>query len=179
MIEEKIVSDNINLIYMVLKKYGLYRKLDEYYDVGLIGLIKGVKTFDDSKGYSISTYLVRCITNEVLAYQRKMTMKKRGGGIKDISIYTPINEEEKELLEVIPSNEDIEENIIKKEQLEMIYKEISKLSDRDKFIICSSYGLLDHKELTQYETANKLGVGQSTVSRVIKKFIEDARRKYE
>ena len=110
--EDKIVTDNINLIYHVLKKYGLYRNLDEYYDVGLIGLVKGVKSYDNSKGYAISTYLVKCITTEVLAYQRKITMKKRGGGIKDISIYTPINDEENELLDVIPSNENIEENTI-------------------------------------------------------------------
>lgn len=177
--EDKIVTDNINLIYHVLKKYGLYRNLDEYYDVGLIGLVKGVKSYDNSKGYAISTYLVKCITTEVLAYQRKTTTKKRGGGIKDISIYTPINDEENELLDVIPSNENIEENTIKKEQLEMIYKEISKLSDRDKFIICSKYGLLGHKELTQEQLANETGLSQSYVCRIIKKIIEDVRRKYD
>ena len=86
---------------------------------------------------------------------------------------------ENELLEVIPSNEDIEENTIKKEQLEMIYKEISKLSDRDKYIICSKYGLLGHKELTQEELAKSVGISQSNVCRIIKKFIEEVRRKYE
>lgn len=177
--EDKIVTDNINLIYHVLKKYGLYRNLDEYYDVGLIGLVKGVKSYDNSKGYAISTYLVKCITTEVLAYQRKTTTKKRGGGIKDISIYTPINDEENELLDVIPSNENIEENIIKKEQLEMIYKEIFKLKERDRLIICSSYGVLGYEKLTQKEVSETTGVSQPQVSRITKKFIEDVRRKYE
>lgn len=179
--EEKIVLDNINLIYHVLKKYGLYKKLDEYYDVGLIGLIKGVKTFDDSKGYAISTYLAKCITTEVLTYQRRNLCSKRGGGKETISIYKPIDNDGKEiyLMDVISSNENIEENTIKKEQLEILYREISKLNDRDKFIICSKYGLLGYEELTQKDLGKAVGVCQPTISRTINKFIEEVRRKYE
>ena len=177
--KEKLILDNIGLIYMVLKKYNLYKYADEYFDVGMIGLVYGAKTFDASKGYKVSTYLTTCIANEIKKYLRFQNVKKRNNGIKDISIYTLVGKDEKYLLDVIPSNENIEENTIKKEQLEFMYKEIFKLSDRDKFIICSTHGLLGYKELTQIEIAKELGVSRRLVIRRVKKFVENVRRKYE
>ena len=56
--KEKLILDNINLIYMVLKKYNLYNQLDEYYDIGMIGLVKGANTYSGDKGYKTSTYLI-------------------------------------------------------------------------------------------------------------------------
>lgn len=179
--EEKLIVENINLIYVVLKKYNLYSNSDEYFDIGMLGLVKGAKKFNESKGYKPSTYLTKCIINEILCYIRNQSNSKRGGGVKDISIYTPINDAGKEtyLLDVIPSNENIEENMIQVEQRELMYKEILKLKERDKFIICSKYGLLGHKELTQEELAAATGISQSYVCRIVKKFIENVRRKYD
>lgn len=177
--EEKLILDNIKLIYMVLKKMHLYKYADEYFDIGMIGLVSAAKTFDKSKGYKPSTYLANCIANEILNYLRLQNTKKRNNGIKDISIYTLVGKDEKYLLEVIPSNENIEEDAVKKEQLEFMYKEIFKLSERNKFIICSVYGLLGYKELTQIEIAKELGISRSLVSRTVKKFVENVRRNYE
>jgi RNA polymerase sporulation-specific sigma factor len=176
--EEKLILDNINLIYHVLKKYNLYSDLDEYFDIGMIGLVKAAKKFDGSKGYKPSTYLSNCIANEILCYIRNQKCLKRGSGIKNISIYTPITDEI-DLLDCIRSNEDIEKNTIKKEQHELLYQEISKLNERDKFIICSKYGLLGYEELTQEQLSEATGLSQSYVCRIIKKFIEEVRRKYE
>lgn len=178
--KEKLILDNINLIYMVLKRYNLYNELDEYYDVGMIGLVKGANNFDESKGYKPSTYLTTCITNEILYYKRKKLMQKRGSGMQNVSIYTQINNDGKELylLDVIPSNESIEENIIKKEKIELIYKEIFKLNDRDKFIICSNYGLLGYKKLTQAQMSEKINISQTQISRIIRKFAERCKKIY-
>lgn len=181
--QEKMILDNVNLIYIVLKKYGLYSNIDEYYDLGMIGLVKGVKTFDASKGFAPSTYLVSCITKEILAYCRKQQAKKRTSGKQDISIYDciarDINGNEQTIIDITPSNEDVEKNLIKKEQLELFYKEISNLKEKDKYVICSNYGLMRYKELTQREIAKKIGISQAQVNRIIKKFIEKVRREYE
>lgn len=179
--QEELITKNINLIYVVLKKYHLYGDLEEYFDIGMIGLVKGAKSYDESKGYKPSTYLTTCISRTIFRYIRNQKMIKRGGGTKNISIYTPINDDGKEiyLVDTIPSNEDIEENAIKKEQIEFIYKEIFKLKERDKFIICSKYELLGYEKLTQDELAKSTGISQSQVCRIIKKFKEDVRRKYE
>ena len=180
LIKEKLILDNINLIYMVLKRYNLYNQLDEYYDIGMIGLVKGANTFSEDKGYKVSTYLTSCITYEILNYKRKQSMQKRGNGIQNISLYTQINNKNKELylLDVIPSKENIEDNIIKKEKLELIYKKILDLNERDKFIICSTYGLLSHKELNQNQIAERTNITQCQVSRIIKKFIKECKKTY-
>ena len=54
----------------------------------------------------------------------------------------------------------------------MMYKEISKLNDRDKEIMVLRYGLFNHKEMTQKEVAEKLGISQSYISRIEKKVIK-------
>lgn len=146
----------------------------------MIGLVKGANSFDESKGYKPSTYLTTCIINEVLYYKRKKLMQKRGSGMQDISIYTQINNNGKELylLDVIPTEESIEENIIKKEKIELIYKEIFKLNDRDKFIICSNYGLLGYKELTQDQMSEKINISRCQFSRIIRKFAEKCKKIY-
>ena len=178
--KEKLILDNINLIYMVLKRYNLYNELDEYYDVGMIGLVKGANNFDESKGYKPSTYLTSCITYEILNYKRKQSMQKRGNGIQNISLYTQINDNGKELylLDIIPSKENIEDNIIKKEKIELIYKKILELNERDKLIICSTYGLLGYKGLTQNQIAENTNITQGHISRIIKKFIKECKETY-
>ena len=60
----------------------------------------------------------------------------------------------------------------KKKILKMMYKEISKLNDRDKEIMVLRYGLFNHKEMTQKEVAEKLGISQSYISRIEKKVIK-------
>ena len=65
-----------------------------------------------------------------------------------------------------------------KEKLELIYKKILDLSERDKFIICSTYGLLSHKELNQNQIAERTNITQCQVSRIIKKFIKECKKTY-
>lgn len=183
MTEEKLILDNINLIYMVLKEYRLYKDLEEYFDIGMIGLVKGAKGFDASKGYASSTYLTLCIRHEICIFLRKQCAEKRNGGKQDISIYTPIakdkNGHEQSIMDIITSDENIEENMLQAERAELMHKELSKLKERDKFIICSYYELLGYKKLSQTEIAKKIGINQSSVYRAIKKFIKEVRRKYD
>ena len=85
-----MAEDNINLIYFVLKQLNIYNKdgIDEYFDVGMLGLVKGLKTYSESKGV-ISTYLVKCIRNEIVMELRNQKANKRNNGVKPISINTP------------------------------------------------------------------------------------------
>ena len=56
---EDLILNNTKLIYVVLKKYGLYNHIgiDKYYDVGMIGLVKGAKKFDRDKNFKSSSFL--------------------------------------------------------------------------------------------------------------------------
>lgn len=46
---DELVLNNLNLIYYVMHKNGFGHKLEEYYDVGLIGLVKAARDYDPSK----------------------------------------------------------------------------------------------------------------------------------
>ena len=70
--QQKLVSDNHNLIY----KYIIKNNIDEeeYYDILCIGLCRAAKVFDESKG-RFSTIAFRCMENELNSYKRSQ-MKK-------------------------------------------------------------------------------------------------------
>ena len=54
----------------------------------------------------------------------------------------------------------------------LLYQELSKLNPRDKQIMSYRYGLFSHKEMTQKEVAQTLGISQSYISRIEKKVIK-------
>ena len=53
----------------------------------------------------------------------------------------------------------------------LLYREIDKLSGRDKQIMILRYGLYNNKEMTQKEVADLLNISQSYISRIEKKVI--------
>ena len=53
----------------------------------------------------------------------------------------------------------------------LVMEEINKLGKRDKEIIMLRYGLMGHKEMTQKDVAELLGISQSYISRIEKKVI--------
>ena len=48
--------------------------------IGTIGLIKGISTFDGSKGARLATYAARCVENATLT---PTTLRARGLHLKD------------------------------------------------------------------------------------------------
>ena len=57
--------------------------------------------------------------------------------------------------------------------------EIAKLSKRERQIMELRFGLIDGKELTQKEVADRIGISQSYISRLEKKIIKSIRKKLE
>ena len=63
-----LIERNMRLVAHILKKY--YAKGYEQEDlisIGTIGLIKGIETFDESKGARLATYAARCVENAILS----------------------------------------------------------------------------------------------------------------
>ena len=171
---DKLILDNINLIYYVLKQYGLYKSTDEYYDICMIGLVKAANTFDESKGYTFSTYGISCIRSELFGYLRKEKNNKRIANYKTISLDTTVYENEgKEitLLDTLSSDTDIEEEIITKEQQELFIEALKVLDDVELKVLSYMYGINGCEELTQFEISKIVGFSQANVSRVGKRAI--------
>ena len=85
------------------------------------------------------------------------------------------------LLDIIEETDtDIVENIVLEEDIKKLYCVIGKvLTDREREIISLRYGLLNKREVTQREIANKLGISRSYVSRIEKKALKKLRECFE
>ena len=62
-----LIERNLRLVAHIMKKY--YTPGSDQEDlisIGTIGLIKGITTFDASKGARLATYAARCVENAIL-----------------------------------------------------------------------------------------------------------------
>ncbi len=63
----KLIEHNLRLVAHIAKKYsGTIRDSEDLISLGTIGLIKGINSFDSSKGTRLVTYAARCIENPIL-----------------------------------------------------------------------------------------------------------------
>lgn len=180
---EELITNNIQLIYLVLKNMGLYEERDVYYDVGLIALVKASQTFDKERGYKFSTYASTFITNDICTYITHELRHKRKANYHTISLEETIYEgdnKEVTLIDAIPSDFDLEEEVIKNERNELLYKIISILEPNDRFMMEHYFELWGKQKMNQVEIAKELGVDQRYVSYrikrsmgIIKKIMED------
>ena len=62
-----LVERNLRLVTHIMKKYFTQTSdQEDLISIGTIGLIKGISTFDGSKGARLATYAARCIENAIL-----------------------------------------------------------------------------------------------------------------
>ena len=75
-----LIERNLRLVAHIMKKY--YTQTADQEDlisIGTIGLIKGISTFDPSKGARLATYAARCVENAILTQQNKQQLRWRNG----------------------------------------------------------------------------------------------------
>ena len=63
-----LIERNLRLVAHIMKKY--YAQTADQEDlisIGTIGLMKGIETFDPSKGARLATYAARCVENATLS----------------------------------------------------------------------------------------------------------------
>lgn len=66
-----LIERNLRLVAHIMKKY--YAQTSDQEDlisIGTIGLMKGISTFDPSKGARLATYAARCVENATLSQMR-------------------------------------------------------------------------------------------------------------
>ena len=172
-----LIERNLRLVAHVAKKYSNSKvDQDDLISIGSIGLIKGINSFNLEKGARLSTYVSRCIDNEILMFLRKSN-KIKG----EISIDEPLNQDgdgnELLLSDILGTEGDITSRRIEDEVDKKLLKEsITKLSKREKNIMELRFGFGTDKEKTQKEVADMLGISQSYISRLEKKIISKMRR---
>ena len=171
---EKLINHNMRLVAHVCKKYNGAAEADDLLSVGSLGLIKGIDSFKQNKGSQLSTYVSRCIENEILMLLRANKKHKIC-----ISIEEPIgvdkDGQEMSLYDIIPQKEEQDPDFIveRKVLIEEIKKLMKKrLNAREFKIVCLRYGLIDQIERTQQEVADFLKISRSYISRIETKALE-------
>lgn len=83
---EKIVLDNMGLIWSVVKRFtGRGHEPEDLFQIGSIGLLKAVDKFDLSYDVKFSTYAVPMITGEIKRFLRDDGMIKVSRSLKEIA----------------------------------------------------------------------------------------------
>ena len=76
-----LIERNLRLVAHISKKYSSTNiDQEDLISIGTIGLIKGINSFKMNKGTKLSTYVSRCIDNEILMYLRA-TKKHRSWSV--------------------------------------------------------------------------------------------------
>lgn len=169
-----LIERNLRLVAHIVKKYNNTGKdLDDLISIGTIGLIKGINTYDPSKGTRLATYAARCIENEIL-----MTIRSSKKQKMEVSLSDPIGIDKEgneiNLLDILGTDIDLIINEVDLNiQTRKLYRAIDKvLKRRERNIILLRYGLVEGGCRTQREIASMLGISRSYVSRIESRAIE-------
>ena len=153
------------MLHLNKKYYTQTADQEDLISIGTIGLIKGISTFDASKGARLATYAARCVENEILMHFR--AQKKTASDVSlSECIETGKDGTSLSLLDVIDTDEDLFEDLSARELHAQLRRTIDEvLSPREKQIITLRYGLANQPPQTQREIAARCGISRSYVSR--------------
>ena len=170
---EPLIVHNLRLVVYIAKKFeSPGAGAEDLIAIGTIGLIKAVNTFSPEKNIKLATYASRCIENEILMFLRKSSQLKN-----EISIDEPLNTDwdgnELLLCDILGSDaEDINQNLEREAEKQLVLDEVSKLCPRECRIMELRFGLNGNREHTQKQVADMMGISQSYISRLEKKIIK-------
>ena len=175
----KLIEHNLRLVAHIVKKYeNKEYDTDDLISIGTIGLVKGIDSYKPAKNTRITTYAARCVENEVLMHYRSNKKHTNNVSLND-SIGYDKDGNEINLIDVLKGDdEDMAEEINKKQNVKMLYDYIGILSEREKEIIVKRYGLFNSEEYTQKEIAKALNISRSYVSRIEKRALSKILREF-
>ena len=175
-----LVERNLRLVAHVMKKY--YAQTADQEDlisIGTIGLMKGVTTFDPSKGARLATYAARCVENEILMYFRSQRKSAQDVSLSDY-IDTGADGAPLELMDVISEDRDLLEELTAREAEALVRRAVEKcLTEQERQVIRLRYGLEGEEPLRQRQVAERTGISRSYVSRIEKRALEKLRTELE
>ena len=174
-----LIEHNLRLVAHIVKKYDTNKEdIDDLISIGTIGLIKGIDSYKTNKGIKLTTYVARCIENEILMFYRGDKKNSKNISINE-SIGFDKEGNEISLLDILKTPKpDYALDIHKKDNIKLMKTYFKYLTKREKEILIKRYGLDDKDELTQKEIAKELGISRSYVSRIEKRAITKILREF-
>lgn len=165
---DKIVKSNLKFVASVAKPYiGMGLSYSDLIAEGNLGLMKAIDKFDYEKGYKTISYSVWWIRQTILEALKKRNI------INGDEIVTSENLDEE-------NNIDEEENItpekyvdsfnfdnLKRNDESSIVKNlIDSLTEREKIVVSSYFGLDSKEEMTLEEIGNKMGLTKERIRQI-------------
>lgn len=175
-----LIERNLRLVSHIMKKYyATGADQEDLISIGTIGLIKGISTFDASKGARLATYAARCVENEILMHFRAQKKSSQDVSLSDY-IETGGDGSALELMDVVSSDEDLLEQVSNRQMLQKVAAALDAvLTEQERQVICMRYGLRGCKPCRQREVAKATGISRSYVSRIEKRALEKLRAELE
>ena len=167
-----LIERNLRLVAHIVKKFdNSGEEVDDLISIGTIGLIKAINTYDQGKKTRLATYAARCIENEILMHFRS-TRRIRA----EVSLYDPIGVDKEgneiTLIDVLGTAPDVVAEAVENQcEQERLGKQISRLSNREKWVLEMRFGIPNGSKKTQRDIAKILGISRSYVSRIEKRAI--------
>ena len=175
-----LIERNLRLVAHIMKKYySCASDQEDLISIGTIGLIKGITTFDASKGARLATYAAKCAENEILMYFRAQRKSAQDVSLSDM-IDTGNDGAALSLMDVVADERDLLEQVATRESVERLRKVIGVcLNEQERRVISLRYGLDGEKPCRQREVAEKTGISRSYVSRIEKRALQKLKEKLE
>lgn len=171
-----LVERNLRLVAHIMKKY--YAQTADQEDlisIGTIGLIKGITTFDPSKGARLATYAARCVENEILMHFRSGRKSAQDVSLSDY-IDTGTDGAPLALQDVVSEDIDLMEQVANQESVRLLRRAVDGcLTEQERLVIRLRYGLGTEEPLRQREVADRTGISRSYVSRIEKRALKKLR----
>ena len=159
-----LIQRNLRLVAHIMKKY--YAQTSDQEDlisIGTIGLIKGITTFDQSKGARLATYAARCVENEILMHFRSQRKTSQDVSLSDY-IETGNDGAALSLMDVVSDEEDLLERVSNRELTQQVCQAVNDvLTPQERQVIVMRYGLAGHPPHRQREAAEACGISRSYV----------------
>ncbi len=172
---QKLITHNLRLVAHIVKKYYSGTDPEELISTGTVGLIKAVDTFDPENGTRFATYASRCLQNEILMQFRAQKKFQNEVSVND-TIDTDKDGNPLTYGDIISTDEDIADTIeLKFKTKKALDYIMNGLTERERKIMIMRYGIGGGKALTQRETAERLGISRSYVSRIEKSALDKLR----
>ena len=171
-----LIERNLRLVAHIMKKY--YAQAADQEDlisIGTIGLIKGISTFDASKGARLATYAARCAENEILMYFRSQRKSAQDVSLSDY-IETGADGAALSLMDVVAEDMDMLERISTREQVCQLREAVKTvLTDQEREVVQLRYGLTGRTPMRQREVSQITGISRSYISRIEKRALQKLR----
>ena len=175
--KQLLIERNLRLVVFIARRFeNTGVNLEDLISIGTIGLIKAISTYRLDRNIKLATYASRCIENEILMHIRKISAQKT-----EVSLDEPINMDydgnELLLSDILGTDEDMilrpmEDDV----DLCVLRQAVKDLPEREREIVIMRFGLYGHKELTQKEVAQYMGISQSYISRLEKRIMLKLRK---